>query len=551
MISQGQSLQAFKETAGGGSMSRIEVVARKVRIHLIRKLRAACPVTPRSGLVLAMGMASVLAMAAVRPVMAAAAEQVRMASGLGFSTFDPVLATPPTVDYLRPVYDTLVVRRGIDVFVPGLATEWQYSDENKALTLTLRQGVRFTDGTDFDGAAVKANFERGQRTAGSPWSAFYQLIDHIQVLEKYKLRLSLKVPNPALVEYLSTNPGMMVSPKALADPATLAFGPVGTGGWLLDQSQSVRGDRYTYVRNESYWNPDEQPVNTVVIRQMTDSAARVNALRTGQIDVAAITQTQGDALEKLGFKVMPTNMVLYMVGIWDADGTVVPALKNPQVREAIRLAINRKAVLKVIFSDRGTFGLNFYPKGASGHSQALEELTSHDLSAAKELMAKAGYESGFDVDTVVQTNNARLAEVIAGELAKIGVRLNVTVMPDVGSFHVAVHQKKSPVGIYAHQMALPLSLYSSLMHPKGRYNPFEITHEKMDAVIDEAARSDEKQAAALYAQVFESIVGEQAIVIPIVNAQILAAMRKGISAGATTYTDAGLPNPRYLEFTEN
>src|SRR5690606_10020106 len=106
-----------------------------------------------------------------------------------------------------------------------------------------------------------------------------------------------------------------------------------------------------------------------------------------------------------------------------------------------------------------------------------------------------------------------------GELAKIGVRMNVTVMPDVGSFFVAVHQRKSPVGIYAHQMALPLSLYGSLMESKGRYNPFQIDHAELDAQIaDAAAQPDEKQAAALYAQVFESVVGKQALYFPIVNA---------------------------------
>src|SRR5699024_2985370 len=116
--------------------------------------------------------------------------------------------------------------------------------------------------------------------------------------------------------------------------------------------------------------------------------------------------TQGRALEELGFTVMPTNMVFYLMGIWDSEGTVVPALGDTNVRKAIRLALNREAILRALYDGRGRGELNFYPKGVSGHSDALEDVESYNLEAARELMIEAGYEDGIDVDVVVQTNNA-------------------------------------------------------------------------------------------------------------------------------------------------
>src|SRR5699024_7844034 len=71
-------------------------------------------------------------------------EHLRMASSLGFNSFDPVFATPQTVDYLRPIYDTLVVRRGMDTFEPGLASSWEYNDGYTELTLNLREDVQFS-----------------------------------------------------------------------------------------------------------------------------------------------------------------------------------------------------------------------------------------------------------------------------------------------------------------------------------------------------------------------------------------------------------------------
>src|SRR5690625_1540033 len=476
-------------------------------------------------------------------------KEIRMASAISFSSFDPLFATAPTVDYLRPVYDTLVVRRGIDRFEPGLATEWHYRDENRVLTLVLRAGVRFFDGEPFNADAVRANFERGQAQAGSPWATFYQALKEVRTPDRHTVELVLSEPNPALIEYLTVNPGMMVSPKALEDPDRLTFNPVGTGGWELDSAKSIRGDRYTYQRNDAYWNPAEQPVHTIFIREMRDAAARVNALRSRQVDIAAIDPDQADVLRKLSFGIVPTNIVMRMVGVWDAHGTEVAALREPKVRQAIRMAINREAILKALFANYGTAGLNFYPAGVPGHSDRLDDLRAHDVEAAKELMAEAGYRSGFEVNTVVLAHHARVAEVLAGELAKIGVRLEITVMPDAGSYFAAVRQKKAPLGIFAHQTALPLGMYHSLMSPSGRYNPFNIVDDKLDALAQEAARAEPQEAQQLYANLFYLMVGEQALVFPVVNMEILAALAPGIHFPEPTYTDAGLPNPRYLSFS--
>lgn len=466
------------------------------------------------------------------------------------STFDPVLATPPTVDYLRPVYDSLIVRRGIDRFEPGLATAWAFSDGNRKLVLTLREGVRFTDGAPFDAAAVKLNLDRGRETKGSPWAAVYRGIERITVLAPYKVELLLAEPNAALIESFANNPGMMVSPLALKDAASLARQPVGTGGWRLDAQRTVYGDRYVFVRNEAYWNPKTQSADTVVIQQMIETTARVNALRSGQLDVATVPQDQAVALEKLGFKISAANKVYYLLSVWDSRGTVVKPLADRKVRQAISLAINREAVLKVIFGGRGTADLNFFPAGVAGYSEALAGQRAYDPVMAKKLLTEAGYASGFQVDAVVVANNARFAAAVAGELAKIGVRVNMKTMPDAGSYQAAISHRQSPLGIFAHQTAMPATLYASLLSAAGRYNPFGVSHPDLDALARTAAENPEPKAGQQYGLLFQRMVSEEAVVFPIVHAELLTASRRGVEAGPITFASAGLPDPRVVSITD-
>lgn len=139
MGSEKQVHWVSKPTSHKPTESWVARFTRSAYANVVTKFTGATKMRGHSLRVLSSCALSLLLVLATRPASAESVEVVRMASGLGFSTFDPVLATPPTVDYLRPVYDTLVVRRGIDTFVPGLAASWEYSEGNKVLTLMLRK----------------------------------------------------------------------------------------------------------------------------------------------------------------------------------------------------------------------------------------------------------------------------------------------------------------------------------------------------------------------------------------------------------------------------
>lgn len=478
---------------------------------------------------------------------------IRMASPVGFSTFDPFRAPAPGIDYLRPVYDTLVMKVGLDRYKPGLAESYSYDGVAKQFRMKLRKGVSFSDGQPFNAASVKANFEHGMAMKGSPWADVYGNFEKITTPAPDEVVLHLKSSDPTILESLHQMPGMMVSPVALANASVLATNPVGTGPWRFDSKRSILGERYTYVRTPGYWNPSVQQVQSYVLQQIPDAAARVNALRSGQVDVAFIQHEQIEALARLGFRIEATGALFQALQIADARGEVVPALGDLRVRKAIGLAIDRSAILKVLYKNRGAARTNFYPLGVQGHSVEVAKQPVYDPKRARLLLNEAGYVDGFSVDVAIQPQHARVASAVAGELAKVGIKLNITVMPDSGSWQAVYRQRKSPIGILGQHFVPPHRLWSYFAAANGRYNPFRldwptmnhIAQEAADVGVDERVKQDE-----LYAALIKRVVDDDAILFPIVVVDLMVAIREGIVGAVTTHSGGGLPDPRVLSIRD-
>src|SRR3954454_992562 len=173
--------------------------------------------------------------------------------------------------YYQPVYDSLLRLDAKGDPTPNLATAWKYDKTQTELTLTLRPGVKFTDGAPFDAAAVKTNFLHNQ-TGANEAAGQLKGVASVKVVNPTTAVVKLAAPDPSFVANLGNVAGMMASPKAIASGA-LKQGPVGTGPYTLDKSATTNGSVYTYVRNPSYWNAQAFPFDKVVIKPMTDPTA--------------------------------------------------------------------------------------------------------------------------------------------------------------------------------------------------------------------------------------------------------------------------------------
>ncbi|WP_320779914.1 ABC transporter substrate-binding protein [Streptomyces sp. CRN 30] len=327
-----------------------------------------------------------------------------------------------------PVYDTLLLRGSDSSLSPNLATEWSYNSANTILSLTLRDGVEFTDGTPFDGAAVAANIEHFRAGTGHD-NYLSGSLAGVDVLDATHVRIRLSEPDPTLLNSLSGSLGAMASPSALGK-ASLATQPVGSGPYLLDSGRTVRGDRYVFTRNPAYWNAEAWPYDQIEMRVLSDVSARLNALTTGQIDGARLNIDVMDYAERSGVDIHPNRVDWVGLAILDREGRVAPALADVRVRQAINLVFDRQGMLDALGLGQGRVSEQIVGSNSPAYDPELDGTYGHDVERARELMAEAGWSEGFRIPMMDYSRYRTYQPFVEQALATIGIEIDWRSLPD-------------------------------------------------------------------------------------------------------------------------
>lgn len=327
--------------------------------------------------------------------------------------------------------------------VGSLATRWEVSPDGREYTFFLRKGVKFHDGTPFDAAAVKYNFERiwdESKPHFYPRAKAYRAADvyfvsGVTVIDPYTVKITMKEPfNSFLLRLANLGPGMvaMISPPALKKYGNegIALHPTGTGPFRF--VERAHGDRVVLERNPDYWggNPRVGPfLDRIVIKPVPDAAARVAGLRAGDFDMIIVPAPDSkDQLIREGF-------------VWD-QGTVHhnwywaynmkdPLFKDKRVRQALNYAINRKALCHDVLHDTAfPMEHGIVPPGMVSYDAKFEAY-SYDPAKAKRLLAEAGYPNGFTTTFVTSIDGSGqlipvpIAERVQSDLRAVGVNMKI------------------------------------------------------------------------------------------------------------------------------
>ncbi len=193
------------------------------------------------------------------------------------------------------LYDGLVLRGPDLKLYPGLATSWQFLDDNKRIRFTLRKGVKFHDGEDFNAAAVKFTFDRllGPEGAKGPQQANYTSIGSVNVVDDYTVDFILKNPDPVLITKLAGYGAMIVPPKYIQEKGDTYFNlhPVGTGPFkFVDYKPKVS---LTLEANPDYWGGAPK-LGGLVYRFIPEAATQVSELQSGRYRHRNIGANQPD-----------------------------------------------------------------------------------------------------------------------------------------------------------------------------------------------------------------------------------------------------------------
>ncbi len=412
---------------------------------------------------------------------------------VGPSRFDPHKASSSFDNAsLFITYDRLVHQDPEGEAVPGLATEWELSEE--ALVLTLREGVTFHDGEPLNAEAVRANLERGQTVEGSTVQSQLAPIESIEVVDELTVRLNLVDGSGAgLVNTLSDRPGAMISPAAFDNP-DLDLQPVGAGMFEVVEYQP--DDLIVFERYDDYWDPEAVNVERFEFVIQIDSQTRLNAIQGGQLDATFVDPNQVPAAEQAGLNISEgSSLAFYHLQMNRARSE----FGGPMVRTALNHAVDREAIVEGLLFGFGEPSVQPFPEGYFAANPDIDlGFYEHDPDLARDLLADAGLADGFSFETIVPTvpNIVQLAEAVQAQLAEVGVVMRIRQVSPVQTADIFYGQQSgdalvSPWGGRPDPSQTLGLLYSS----EGFSNPGGATTDEIEAHISETrvpAERDER-----------------------------------------------------------
>jgi peptide/nickel transport system substrate-binding protein len=415
-------------------------------------------------------------------------------------------------------YEPLIVLRNDGGLAPGLATSWNYTGTgNTSFVVHLRAGAQFADGSPVTAQSVVNDLTYKQKAQG-PWATLLSG-DTFTASDASTVTITAAKPNPNFPEEFTQqyNLGAIVSPTGLTQPSALGTRTFGAGPYSLDTSQTVTGDHYTYLPNPNYYDKAAVHWKKVVLKIVPNAQSVVNAVKTGQADVALGDPSMISAAKQSGLTVSSTPFLWAGVVLADRSGTLVKALGDARVRQALNYGTDRAAIAHALFPDTGTPTQQPTVPGAYGYDASLDSTYPYDVNKAKQLLSDAGYPNGFSLQLVttdaIQQN--LVSEALAQQWKRIGVSLTVKDYANSNEYGSAAFGGKAAAFTTAFG-TLPIWIEGPILFSSSAFfNPLHASDPALQRLIDQQAAAAGDQQAALDKQI-EGFLVQRAWFVPVV-----------------------------------
>ena len=329
------------------------------------------------------------------------------------------------VIYQQPCLEPLLRQSLSGEFTPRLATAWTIDTEAPSVTFTLRQGVKFHDGSDLNADAVKWNFDLQIPTGKSTSNNW----ESVEVIDNYTVRVNLKAwTNYALSDFSFEGGNYIVSPTAYETHGQdwMHNNMVGTGPFK--QVKLERDVQVIYEKFEDYWDEGKPYLDGIIYKVVADPMTQVAALQSKELDgMASGADKRLADLVAGGLEAVTGTLG---VGAYFPDSAHPDSpVANPKVREALEYALDKQAIADALSYGFWGPAYQYAPSSSTAYNPSLPK-REYNVARAKELLAEAGYPNGFEMNFYITNDEPARSVGVAAQAnwSEIGVRANIQVL---------------------------------------------------------------------------------------------------------------------------
>lgn len=414
------------------------------------------------------------------------------------------------------IYSTLVrVNPETWGIEPALAESWEVSSNNTVYTFHLRKNVKFHNGRQMTAEDVKWSFDKicDPNFGHTRWQEYNQTISRVEVVDDYTVRFYLKHPMGASFLAQLAMPWACIEPREEVEKyGDLKLHPVGTGPFKF--VEWIEGVHVKLVRFEDYWEPGLPYLDEIIFKPVSEIAARVAGLKTGEYDVIQALDPEyvEDVNKTEGLKVaLLPGTILFCTII----NNKVPPFNDIRVRQAMAYAINKDEIIEMQFHGLAQKTGCWMPPRSIYYNPETENYYPYDPDKAKELLREAGYPEGFEFTYTlpsVYEYHIKTATIIKSQLEKVGIKANFE-MVDWPTWLSRVYKGRDfQVTQIGHTGRIDPYQLLNRFHSQSTKNYMNFNNSRVDQLLDKDATTllETEERVALYHEILEILTAEVA-----------------------------------------
>lgn len=347
------------------------------------------------------------------------------------------------------IFDRLVEVKahddGTSEIVPSLAESYSVSDDGLVYSFKLNEGMKYSNGADLTADDVLYSFERLLTYEKSKNADFVdqvkgadamidgsaETLEGFEIVDDYNFNITLKEPYAAFLACLST-PSVSIYDRETTEEAGQDFGlvpekTIGSGPFIL--KSWVLNSEYVLVRNEDYWG-GASDLEGIVFKIVDDPETQRMMFEKGELDILDMDNCASQLpyfLDNPTYKDQihsGSRVGVYYISL---NQSIEP-FNDVRVRKAMQMAIDRQAILDVIYSGKGRLENGIFPTGLIGFNTELPAI-EYNPEAAKALLTEAGYPDGFEMElaqtTGASTSDVQVLEIVQAMLGELGIKVTL------------------------------------------------------------------------------------------------------------------------------